>query len=123
MKDRRKQLRNKSTLEEKMLWQELKGNKLGRKFIRQYSVDNYVVDFYCPAKRLAIELDGESHKDNQKYDQYRTKYLGAFGIGVIRFWNQEIRNDVEDVVEKIREAVSPPPFGFPPLNLRGGSRR
>ena len=108
MKGRRKQLRNKSTPEEKMLWQKLKGNKLGRKFIRQYSIDNNVVDFYCPARRLAIEIDGELHKDNQKYDQYRTRYLGAFGIRVIRFWNNEVKNELEKVVSKIKENVSPP---------------
>lgn len=109
MKDRRKDLRNNMTGEEKLLWKQLQGSRLGFKFIRQFSIDNYVVDFYCPARRLAIEIDGELHKDNQKYDQYRTRYLEAFGIRVIRFWNQEVANEIKDVVEKIREAVSPSP--------------
>ncbi len=128
MKNRRKELRNKATPEEKLLWKYLQNKKLGFKFIRQYSIEGYVVDFYCPAKRLAIEIDGDQHKKNKKYDEYRTGYLNAFNIKVIRFWNQEIVNDVEEVVEKIRKTVSPSPFGFPPLKYnsfagRGGSRR
>jgi len=123
MKNRRRELRNNATFEEKLLWKYLQNKKLGFKFIRQYSIEGYVVDFYCPAKRLVIELDGNFHKNNLNYDKYRNKYLGAFNIKVIRFWNQEIMNDVEDVVEKIKKIVSPPPFGFPPLNLRGGIRK
>ena len=77
MTERRKQLRNNSTLQEKLLWKHLQGSRTGFKFIRQYSVDNYVVDFYCPAKRLAIELDGGVHfsASQQKYDKYRTNIL------------------------------------------------
>ncbi|MEK7091285.1 MAG: endonuclease domain-containing protein [Patescibacteria group bacterium] len=132
MKLRRKELRNSATDEEKLLWKKLQRNQLGMKFIRQYSVDGYVVDFYCPVKRLAVEIDGDQHKKNKKYDEYRNRYLSAFNIKVIRFWNQEVMNDVEEVVEKIRKTVSPSPFGFPPLksslrlascDVRGGLRR
>lgn len=70
MTERRKQLRNNSTPQEKLLWKQLQSKKLGYKFIRQYSVDNYVVDFYCPSKRLAIELDGGIHSKTIKYDKY-----------------------------------------------------
>ncbi len=109
MKKRRRELRNGATPEEKLLWKYLQNKKLGFKFIRQYSIEGYVVDFYCPAKRLAIEIDGEQHKKDKKYDEYQTRYLNTFNIRVIRFWNQEIIDDVEDVAEKIGEAVSPSP--------------
>ncbi len=109
MKGRRRQLRNRSTPEEKMLWQELKGNKLGRKFIRQYSVDNYVVDFYCPSERLAIELDGGVHSANSQriYDEYRTRYLESFNIKVLRFLNQKVDENIGEVLNEIKKLFSP----------------
>lgn len=101
MTGRRRQLRNSSTPQEKLLWEQLKGKKLGHKFIRQYSVDNYVVDFYCPAKRLAIELDGGIHLKTIKYDKHRTSYLEAFNIKVLKFRNSEIDSDIESAINKI----------------------
>lgn len=90
MKERRQELRNKSTEAEKLIWNLVRNNRLGCKFYRQYSFDNYVVDFYCPKNKLAIEIDGGIHKKNQKYDEYRTKYLNAFNIKVIRFSNETV---------------------------------
>lgn len=109
MKDRRKQLRNVCTPQEVLLWKKLQGKKLGFKFIRQYSVDNYVLDFYCPSKRLAIELDGSVHSSQFQnlYDKYRTNYLQAFNITVIRFKNTEIENDIQSVTNKILTCLSP----------------
>lgn len=101
MKPRRKQLRNRATEEERILWSCLKNDKLGCKFIRQYSVEGYVVDFYCPDKRLAVELDGQQHADNVKYDLYRTKYLGVYNIRVLRFWNHEVKNNLSQVLRQI----------------------
>lgn len=98
-------MRNRATEEEKILWSCLKGGKLGHKFIRQYSIEGYVVDFYCPEKRLAIELDGEQHAQNLEYDNYRTKYLKAFNIKVIRFWNCEIKSNLTSVLRKIKLAL------------------
>ena len=98
---RRKQLRNNSTSQEKLLWKRLQGKKLGHKFIRQYSIDNYVVDFYCPNKRLAIELDGGIHTKTIEYDKYRTSYLEAFSIKILRFKNSEIDLDMQSVLNKI----------------------
>jgi very-short-patch-repair endonuclease len=108
LKHHRKQLRNKATEAELILWSCLKDNKLGYKFIRQYSVEGYVVDFYCPEYRLAVEIDGETHKkpDQIKYDQYRTKLLSAWGIRLIRFWNWEVKNHLTSVLHKIRLALS-----------------
>lgn len=101
MTERRKQLRNNSTPQEKLLWKQLQRKKLGYKFIRQYSVDNYVVDFYCPSKRLAIELDGGIHSKTIKYDKYRTSYLEAFSIKVLRFQNSDVDINIQSVVDKI----------------------
>src|SRR3989338_10337163 len=105
LKNRRQQLRNRATEEERILWSCSKKNILKHKFIRQYSVEDYVVDFYCPEKRLAIELDGEQHKQNIKYDLYRTKLLEAYGIKVIRFWNHEVKDGLTKVLHKIELAL------------------
>ena len=105
LKPRRKQLRNRATEAEKILWSCLKKNTLKHKFIRQYSVEGYVVDFYCPDSRLAIELDGEQHKNNVEYDTYRTKLLNAWGIKLIRFWNWEVKSGLTQVLRKIELAL------------------
>lgn len=101
MKYRRRDLRKKMTDAEKILWEKLRNNKLGVKFRRQYSVMGYVIDFYCPEKRLAIEIDGGIHEKTSKYDQYRTRYLEALNIKVIRFKNEEVTEDVSKVVKML----------------------
>ena len=108
LKSRRKELRNHATEAEKILWSCLKKSTLGYKFIRQYSVEGYVVDFYCPKGKLAIEVDGAVHRNlGQKiYDQYRTELLNAWGIKLIRFWNWEVKNNLSQVLHKI-ELVLP----------------
>jgi len=105
LKNRRQQLRNRATEEEKILWSCLKKNTLKHKFIRQYSVEGYVVDFYCPEKRLAIELDGEQHKQNIEYDLYRTRLLEGYGIKVVRFWNYEVKGSLTKVLHQIELAL------------------
>jgi len=87
-----------------MLWYELKNSQLaGRKFRRQHSVGNYILDFYCPEERLAIELDGEHHEDDEqkKYDQKRTKFLNGLKITVIRFKNTDVIFGRDSIVKKI----------------------
>lgn len=98
---RRRSLRQKSTETEIILWNKLRRKSLGYKFKRQFSVDNYVIDFYCPDKKLAIELDGDIHKSRKEYDTYRTKYINAFGIKEIRFTNDEVLMNLEEVVRQI----------------------
>jgi very-short-patch-repair endonuclease len=107
LKYRRKDLRKKSTKAELIMWEELRRNKLGVKFFRQYSVDGYVLDFYCPKKRLGIELEGEIHKktDVRKYDEYRRKYLEAFGINIITIENDNINYELEKVIIFIRNKL------------------
>ena len=77
------------------------------KFRRQYGVDSYVLDFYAPACKLAVEIDGDSHftEEATRHDEKRSRRLKEFGIAVIRFTNTEVANHVESVLESIKTAV------------------
>ena len=123
---RRKKLRNDSTLAEIFLWKHLKQKQLnGRKFRRQHSIGNYIVDFYCPEERLVVELDGEPHfdKETKKYDKARTLYLNGLNIRVIRFENVGILHDLENVLNKISsEFYNNKNKKSPPQMRRGGPK-
>lgn len=110
MKDRRKDLRVKSTLAEKILWVRLRRGGLKYKFFRQYSVTGYVLDFYCPEKRIGIELEGGIHNkpDVIKYDEHRKRYLEAFGINILIFKNEEIYSNVRKCVNTILNSLRTP---------------
>ena len=106
---KRKHLRNNSTGAEILLWAYLKQSKIkGIKFRRQQSIGNYIVDFYCPEKKLAIELDGDFHFDEevQIYDQERTNFINKLGIKVLRFENQEVLYNLENVLKSIADEIS-----------------
>lgn len=105
----RKLLRSQMTREEKRLWFYLRAKKLDVIFHRQYSIGNYVVDFYCPKYKLAIELDGSQHNDEQNKlnDQYRSETIEQYGVKVIRFWNNQIAHNINDVLEVIWREVHP----------------
>ena len=111
LKDRRRDLRKKSTGAEKLIWERLRNNQLGVKFRRQFSVRGYVVDFYCPSKRLIIELLGGIHKSGnaKKYDDYRREYLKSFWMTILEFWNEEVEKDMEKVLDKIKSHLTPDP--------------
>ncbi len=105
LKTRRKELRNNPTQAEEFLWNYLKNSKLnGRKFRRQHSIGNFIVDFYCPKERLVVELDGAVHFNDKaiEYDKHRTKYLENKRINVIRFENQEVMYNLDSVLEQIK---------------------
>lgn len=110
LKPCRKTLRHDLTPAEAKLWIALKNNKLsGRKFRRQQSIGNYILDFYCPSEKLAIELDGEVHfqEIKQESDSKRTLYLRSLGIRVLRFENKLVFEDIEwilGVIKKFRVA-------------------
>ena len=118
LKQNRKDLRNNLTPAEAKLWTLLKSKKLdGRKFRRQHSVGNYILDFYCPTEKLAIELDGAHHftEDGLKYDEARTTYLNSVGIRVVRFENRLVFDDPEFVLREIKKYFLPPrPSDTPP---------
>lgn len=112
--ERRKYLRNNATEQEVLLWSKLKNSALGFKFRRQHSISGYVLDFYCPAKRLAIEIDGSQHfeKENVEYDAIRTEFLRGLDIEVMRFNNGEINTNLGSVLQKIYNILhSSPPCG------------
>lgn len=108
MKPIRGLLRNRQTEAEVKLWRRLNGRQVeGLRFCRQFSVGRYVLDFYCPTKHLCIELDGGQHANPEAtcYDKARTKYLNSLRIKVIRFWNNEVYDNMEGVLETIRRAA------------------
>lgn len=108
LKPKRQYLRNNSTPQEKLLWVKLKKSQLGHKFRRQYSLRGYILDFYCPSKKLGIELDGKPHLFNQPYDKYRSRYLEAFGIKILRFWNWEVENELNSCIRNIKNILDSP---------------
>ena len=104
LKQRRKTLRNEATSAERALWMQLKQSRLnGYKFRRQHSVGQYILDFYCPAVRLCVELDGESHLEDDaiEYDKQRTVYLQSLNIRVLRFLNTDVYKNISAVCERI----------------------
>lgn len=105
LKFRRQELRRKSTDSEKIIWSLVRNYQLGYKFFRQYSVDGYVLDFYCPKIRLGIEIDGGIHKLSKKYDDYRNRYLQAANIKLIHFTTELVINDQPKVLEVIRSSL------------------
>ncbi|MFA6161584.1 MAG: endonuclease domain-containing protein [Patescibacteria group bacterium] len=110
LKDRRRDLRHRSTDAELLLWQKLRNRQICNfKFFRQFSVGPYILDFYCPEVGLAIELDGSQHSTEQAvaYDKERSEYLAGKDIKVARFWNNEVLTNIEGVVTKVLEVIKP----------------
>lgn len=101
LKLRRRKLRADATNTEKIFWEAVRNKKLGVRFVRQFSIDGYVMDFYCPKLRLGIELEGEIHDYTKEYDNFRIKYLEAFGVKILRFKNYEVVNNLPGVLNKI----------------------
>ena len=107
--DKRRLLRQTETLPEALLWKRLRDRRTGNsKFRRQYSVDVYILDFYCPACRLAIELDGESHSsvEAREYDAERTEVLSTLNIRVLRSANALVYKDIDSIVSAILTAAT-----------------
>jgi len=92
----------------------LRNGKLGMKFRRQYSFEKYIIDFYAPSAKLAIEIDGGQHsaKDHREYDKVREEIIISAGVKIIRFTNEEVIGDLERVIGIIKEScnVTPAPL-------------
>ncbi len=86
---------------------------MGCKFRRQHQIGSYVVDFCCIEKNLIVEIDGGQHAEQKVYDTERTLRLASEGYRVIRFWNHEVLNLTESVLEKIRLVLDPHPNPLP----------
>ena len=116
LKERRRDLRKNQTEAEKILWRHLRNKQFhGVKFHRQYSVGGYILDFFSPKLRLAIELDGGQHasEENKEYDEIRSNFLKAHDIEVVRFWNNEVIQNIEGVLCRLAEKITPPGLPLP----------
>jgi very-short-patch-repair endonuclease len=120
LKYRRRRLRKNQTEAEKTFWSHVRNRQChGMRFLRQYSIGPYILDFYCPEIKTAIELDGGQHNDPKEkvYDAVRSEYLQTQGINILRFWDREVLLNIQGVLAKVEEMCNP---SQPPLNLRGG---
>jgi very-short-patch-repair endonuclease len=99
-------LRRRMTYSESLLWEKLKGKQLmGLRFRRQHPIDIFIVDFYCHEVKLVIEIDGEIHLDQIEYDDGREADIEKYDIKIIRFTNDEVNNNIEDVIQKIESVI------------------
>jgi very-short-patch-repair endonuclease len=103
---RSRELRQEMTPAEKILWNELRGNKLEAHFRRQQVIAGFIVDFYCHAAGLIVELDGGVHDKQIEEDAQRDKVLKEMGLRIVRIRNDEIVRDLSAVFGKIRALVS-----------------
>ena len=106
--EKRRTLRNNPTPAETKFWAKLKGRQLENcRFRRQYSVGAFVVDFYLPELKLVIEIDGDSHfqPDAIEYDQKRQLFLESKGIYVVRFTNEQVYQQLDEVLEAIAQTI------------------
>lgn len=103
LKQRARELRKNSTLSEVLLWEELKNRKMyGYKFLRQKPIGNYIVDFFCNKLKLVIEIDGDSHdEENYSYDMKRQNWLESKDLSVLRFDDLEVKKDMDNVLSSI----------------------
>jgi very-short-patch-repair endonuclease len=109
IQQRARELRQEMTPAEKILWQRLRNRQLaGLKFRRQHPLDRFIVDFYCAAARLIVEIDGPIHDFQPERDSARTAELEQKGYRLIRFQNEQVLNDLETVLATIQTAASPP---------------
>ena len=109
IKDIAQNLRKNQTLAEQLLWSKLRSRGLSDcKFRRQHPIDNFVLDFYCSKAHLVIEIDWGQHLEeiNLARDQERTNYLNQKGIRVIRFWNHDVLEHLDDVLAEIDATLS-----------------
>ena len=109
LRDRARELRKNQTDVEAKLWSRLRGRQVaGAKFRRQYPIGHFIADFCCYEQRLVVELDGGQHAEARTLDQRRTDFLVSQGYQVLRFWNNEVVENIAGVLERISEALTLP---------------
>ena len=107
LRDRARQLRRHQTDVEGKLWSRLRARQLsGAKFRRQYPIGAFIVDFCCYERRLVIELDGGHHAERMDADQSRTDFFVSQGYRVLRFWNNEVIENIDGVLEQIAHTLT-----------------
>ena len=94
------------TIAEKLLWQELRANKLGVHFRRQQVISGFIVDFYCHKADLLVEVDGDIHDLQPEEDARRAKVLGELGLRFVRFRNEDVLKNLSAAVQKISELLN-----------------
>ena len=117
---RARELRKNATKAELALWDQLRDRQLaGVRFNFQRPIGSYICDFVARTPKLVIEVDGGQHSEAADYDLARTRFLIARGYRVIRFWNNDVLQNIEGVVETIRRTLADMPSPTPPGNGRG----
>jgi very-short-patch-repair endonuclease len=108
-KSLRQQLRKNTSPIERLMWARLRGGQLGVKFRRQHGIGPYIVDFYCPAANLVIELDGESHywQGRQEYDKERDNFIEQQGLRIVHFNNLDVTHNLDGVLMRIQDYLPP----------------
>ncbi|WP_197036065.1 endonuclease domain-containing protein [Fischerella sp. PCC 9605] len=102
-----RQFRKEPTLSEAILWQTLRNRKLeGRKFRRQQPIGNFIVDFFCAAERLIVEVDGEIHESQKILDQQRQELLESLGLRFVRINSHLVENNLSVALDTIRQALT-----------------
>lgn len=123
LKEFSKENRQNPTNEESILWEEVRNNKLGHKIRRQHAIGLFIGDFVCLDRRLVIEVDGGYHVANREFDQARTEFLNSEGFNVIRFTNDEIKNDLKKVLATIKASLDKAPSIKESTSLSPGEGR
>ena len=115
-------LRKRMTDVEQLLWHKIRSRQLRNyRFRRQHPIGRYIVDFICLETKLIIELDGGQHADQKKYDNIRDIFLTQQGFNVLRFWNNEVLNNLDGVLLNINQHLPPP--SLPPKKDQGGGTK
>ena len=102
---RSRELRREMTPVEKLLWKELRANKLGVHFRRQQIISGFIIDFYCHKADLVVEVDGDIHDLQQEEDARREKALRELGLTIVRFRNEDVRKDLPTVLARIKSLI------------------
>ncbi len=107
LKNKARENRNNPSEPESKFWYKILQNKQlqGYKFLRQKPIENFIVDFYCFALRLAIEIDGDSHAEQERYDVKRTSALNQLGIKIVRYTNTEVMKSLDGVLENLEDQI------------------
>jgi len=102
LKELSRKLRKNGNLSEVLLWEQLKAKKMkGYQFMRQKPIGNYIVDFFCSKLKLVIEIDGESHDQKLEKDRLRQQKLESLGLSFLRFYDLDVKNDLDGVIRVI----------------------
>ncbi len=119
-RDFARELRGNATDAERVLWRRLLSDQLGARFRRQHPLGPYVLDFACVAQRMVIEVDGGQH-NGSAHDAARDAWLSSKGWHVLRFWNNDVMNNIDGVLTVIVQALAEPPPQPSPLQGEGAN--